>query len=908
MSCGYSYVKTFQVERSPPGRGEKRVESDDLAGDSRNQPPKLTDPLTEREEEILRLLASGWSDRKIAQHLILALETIKWYNKRIYSKLSVGNRTQAAARAGELGLLDASPTQAQTPEAHVRRHNLPAATTPFVGRSLELNDFTNLLDNEDIRLITILAPGGMGKTRVALEIAKSQLQNFSDGVYFIPLAQLRVIDNIIPTVAKQLNIQLSASAEPEAALLNHLRDKKLLIVLDNFEHLLDGANLIAMLLQAAPGIRVIVTSRERLNLRGETVYALGGMALPTVETTAGALTSSAVQLFIQRVQMARAHVVLPEGELEYVALICQQVGGMPLAIELAASLVEVLSPQEIATEIEHSFDILATEMRDMPHRLRSVRAVFDYSWSRLADLERDVYMRLAVFRDGFTREAAQVVAGADLSLLMMLANKSLLQREPDTGRYKVHELLRQYAEEQLERSGTAAATYQAHMTYYTNLMAQTEAHIKGPRQLEAINQIELDFENVRAAWEWAIEQADLDALDRSLETLYWFCNMRGRISDGEALFQKARERLISPYSPGAHPVQRRLLLRFDASGDAYRGQLEQALALARKHDAQSEIAFFLWALGVNAYVSRDFNRAGAILADGLEVCQMLGDDFYVIELCHLMGMCSRFLGQVEDAEGFEKKTRALSRETGNKFALGRALGSQGLLASFDGKDAQAERDVQEALAVRREMSDSAGVAMCLSSLSTMAFYQGDFSKAKVLAEESLELASAISDVNSRTTALNALGWLACVDENYTRARQLCGESLALAPAPTVSFGAQLGLALAACGLEEPDVARQYVQTLLSPHSFYHTSRGLLSCLPVLAVVYAHQNEAERAVEVLALAFTHPRSAIAWMERWPLLNRLRADLEAGLGTSLFVAAWERGTQLSIETIVSEWLGE
>ena len=869
-----------------------------------NQQPDLVEPLTEREMEILRLVADGWTDRKIAQHLVLSIDTVKWYNKRVYGKLFVKNRTQAVKRARELGLLESALAQPQPFKVVPPRHNLPAATTPFVGRELELDDLAGLLAHENIRLVTILAAGGMGKTRLALEAAKSQLQSFRNGVYFIPLVHLRAVDNIIPTIATALNVQLSTSDDPAAQLLTYLRDKAMLLVFDNFEHLLDGASLITMLLEASPHIKIVITSRERLNLLGETVYALGGMALPSGETPTETLNCSAVQLFIQRVQMMQANVPVPDDELTYVSRICRQVGGVPLGIELASSLVDVLSPQEIATEIEQNFDVLATEMRDMPHRLRSIRAVFDYSWSRLSDAEQDVYRRLAIFRAGFTREAARAVTGADFRMLKTLVNKSLLQREADNERYVIHELLRQYAEEQLTASGAATATHQAHATYYTDIMAQCETRIKGQGQLEALNQIELDFENVRAAWQWAADQADFDAIDQSLEALYWFCNMRARVPNGEKLFQQAREQFGISFDPEAHPVQRRLLLRFDASGEAYKTQIEQMLALARQLSNQSEVAFFLWMLGVNRYVSRDFDQAIIVLKEALDLCQMLGDDFYACETLHLLGICARFVGQIEEARAFEQQVRELSRRSGNKFALGRALGSQGLIAVLEDNDTQAKNDLQEAIAVRSELGDYAGVAASLMSLSQEAFLRGDFSNAKIYAEESLELATDINSLFPRAFALGMLGWLAAAEEAYSKAWDLSYESLELAPDPNV-FAAQLGLAMAACGLENYAVAREYVQTLLRSGSTWNTARALMSCLPVLAILYANRGEAERAVEVLALAFTHPKSPTAWMEKWMLLNRLKTRLKTDLEPERYEAVWERGTKLELEAVISEF---
>lgn len=870
---------------------------------SDNQQLESVDPLTDREMEILRLMADGWTDRKISQHLVLAINTVKWYNRRIYGKLFVKNRTQAIKQARELGLLESPSTEAKPSNVVPPRHNLPAATTPFVGRELELNDLADLLTKETIRQVTILAAGGMGKTRLALEAAKFQLPNFRNGVYFIPLVQLRVVDDIIPTIAAHLNVQLPTSADPTVELLTYLHDKAMFLVLDNFEHLLDGANLITMLLEATPQIKIVVTSRERLNLRGETVYALGGMALPTGETRTETLNCSAVQLFIQRVQILQANATVPDDELAYVSRICRQVGGMPLGIELASSLVDVLSPQEIATEIEHNVDILATEMRDMPPRLRSLRAVFDSSWSRLTEAEREVYMRLAVFRGGFTREAAQVVAGADFRELKTLVNQSLLQRESDGERYVVHELLRQYAEKQLVAYGVAESTHQAHMTYYTDLMAQCETRIKGRGQIEALDQIEADFENIRAAWQWAIEQTNFEAINQSLEALYWFCSMRARVPNGEKLFQQAREQFDILPSSDAHPVQRRLLLRFDASGEDYNTQIEQMLGLARQRGDQNEIAFFLWMLGVNRYVSGDFNRAMTVLKEALDLCQMLDDDFYTTEALHLLGICARFVRQIEEANTYERQARELSRRSGNKFALGRALGSQGLMALYEDNKAQATSDLQEAITTRSEVGDHSGVAMSLTSLSQASFLRGAFLEAKLRAEESLELATNINSLSPKALALGLLGWLASIEEAYSEAWELSRESLSLAPDPN-TFIAHFGLAMAACGLEDYAAAREHIQTLLTSGSPWHSTLGLVSCLPVLAILYANQNEAERAVEVLALALTHPTSLTGWMEKWMLLKRWQTKLETDLGPERYEAAWERGTKLELKTVISD----
>lgn len=867
------------------------------------QQSELVDPLTERELEILSLLADGWTDRKIAHHLVLSLNTVKWYNKRVYSKLGVKNRTQAVKQANDLGLFGSSlpPAPLEKP-----KHNLPASTTPFVGREAELRNLIDLVASESVRLVTILAAGGMGKTRLALATAKSQVESFEHGVYFIPMVQLREADNIIPTIASVLSVQLPSFSDSTSQVLNYLRDKEMLLVVDNFEHLLDGASIITTLLENAPDIKLIVTSRERLNLRGETVYALGGMTLPTERTHEEILKCSAIQLFLQRAKMTRMTSNVTDDELPFVIKICRLVWGMPLGIELAASLVEMLSLEEIASEIEHSYDILATEMRDMPPRLRSIRAIFDYSWLRLTEAEQDVYMRLAVFRGGFTREAAQDVVGADLRILTKLANKSLLQREPDRGRYIIHELLRQYAEDHLTASGQAEVTHQAHMSYYTNLMSLLDARIKGADQLEALNQIEMDIENFREAWQWAINLSEFEAINKSLEAIYWFCQIRARVPDGEMLFRQAREQFGLSFDVDAHPVQRRLLLRFDASGDTYREQIQQMLVISREHGTPREIAFFLWMLGVNSYVSGDFDQAITSMEESHSLFQALGDDFYLTETLHSIGICKRYRGQIEDAKPIEQQLRNLSRRTGNKYALGRALGSQGLIAVFENNNVKAIRDLEEAIAIRSALGDTSGVAMSLMSLSQAAFFRGDLSSAKSLAEDSLSLAKDSNSLPPKTLAFSILGWLASIEEDYNRAWDLCHESLLLAPDPNVSFTALVGLGMAACGLENYSDAIKYMQDMFHANSPWHTARGLTACLPVLAIVHAHQGNSEQAVEVLAFATAHPMNPSVWIDQWALVARLQKRLKTELTVAAFETAWEHGEMLELDTVISDWV--
>jgi predicted ATPase/DNA-binding CsgD family transcriptional regulator len=376
-----------------------------------------------------------------------------------------------------------------------RPHNLPTQTVPFIGREVELAQLGALLGDPNVRLVTVLGPGGIGKTRLALEAATIQLEDFAQGAYFVSLAPLRDAQHIVPTMAQAIGYPFQGGGrEPKRQLLDYLSEQQVLLVMDNFDHLLESAGLVSEILQATPGVKVLATAREPLNLQEEVRFRVGGLDFPDWEALKDAVDSqnradpsdwveySAIHLFVLSAQRILPGFAPGASDLKYIARICQLVEGMPLAILLAAVWVEILSVQEIADEIDRSLDLLEAEMHDVPARHRSIRAMFDSTWNRVTDVERDVLMRLSVFRGSFTRDAVQKVTGAGLQTLKTLVDKSLLQRDHEAGRYEMHELLRQYAETQLEASGRADAARDAHCEYYLVTLHQREATLDGQRR------------------------------------------------------------------------------------------------------------------------------------------------------------------------------------------------------------------------------------------------------------------------------------------------------------------------------------------------------------------------------------------------------------------------------------------
>jgi predicted ATPase len=436
------------------------------------------------------------SNREIAEDLTVSVETVRWYSKQIYSKLDVHSRKEAIHKARELGF------DTKTEILIAPQHNLPSTPTAFVGREQEMRELLRLITETETKLITILAAGGMGKTRLALAVAhKLSATSFPDGLYFVPLQPLSSSDHLVNTIGNYSNYQFQQDGRSaKQQVLDYLQEKQLILLLDNFEHLLSAASFISELLQTAPQVKILVTSRERLNIYGETIFAISGLSYS--EDTRK--PNDALKLFEYNARHLRPDWQISEHNLSALQQICAQVEGMPLGIELAAAWMDTLSPQEIAQEISASIDILVSSLQDIPERHRSMNAMLETTWQRLDEKLQTVFMNLSVFRGGFTREAAQFVAGMALQNLQVLIDKALIRRDGD-GRFSIHELLRQFAEQKLQSHNLADEIQAAHLQYYADFIQEREIDIKGRRQLEGLKDFDADFENVRAAWQFAAE-------------------------------------------------------------------------------------------------------------------------------------------------------------------------------------------------------------------------------------------------------------------------------------------------------------------------------------------------------------------------------------------------------------------
>ena len=719
--------------------------------------------LTEREIEILERLASGLSDQQIADELYLSLHTVKWYNKRVYSKLGASNRTQAVLLAQDLGLLsDKDATETASPVAALPRNNLPAQVTSFVGRRHEIADVKRLADQS--RLLTLTGPPGSGKTRLALRLATELLPHFKDGVYLIPLAPIQDTDNILWTLAEHIHFPFHSQDNPLEQLLHYFREKSMLLVMDNFEHVLDAAGTLMEILQAAPHVRMLVTSRERLNLYGEVNYVIDGLTLPDDGIEQDPLQAESVELFLQRAGSVSPTLDLTEDALHHVAHICRLVDGMPLGIELAATWIDVLSPGEIVSELQHSLDILAAELRGVPHSQNSMRAAFARSWNLLNDVQKAAFRRLSVFRGGFTRVAAEAVTGVELRTLQALVNKSLLRHAPETGRYEIHELLRQYAHEQLDRSGEAAALYEAYANHFADFMAERWPQLKDHRQKIALQELGADIENARAAWHYWINAGNVPQLRKFLHSFWALYDIRGWYPAGIDLFEQGAQVMRAAST---------------AEAGACLGWLLAAQGLysvpVRDYDDKLADGFAqpLWAAHGLYAISEAGPQHGFTLAQsGMQILKRLGkhDDMMTLPLISLFITASQLVEGEAVALQAAQDCLDIATELDDRWAIAKAKQFLAVRVIEDGEYEKAERLAHEALAAFEASGDNwSSSVVCIEVLGLLTITLRQFEAAREWIQKGLKAAEEIDFKYSMQTAYWQLGFVAVLEEKYPEA-------------------------------------------------------------------------------------------------------------------------------------------
>ena len=712
------------------------------------------EPLTDQELEILRLKAQRLSNKEIANRLVLAVSTVKWYISRIYRKLDVSNRREAISRANELGLLQADQVITKNIV-----HNLPAQQTPFIGRKKDIDQLSDLLQNGS-RLTTILGTGGSGKTRLAIKVAELLLIKFTDGVYFVPLAPLSTSQDILTTIAFNIEYQFVHDGRaPKQQLLAYLQDKLMLLIIDNFEHVLEGSLLISEILSIAPNLVILATSRERLNLHSETSFAIRGLNYPQgMGDVHDAMSYDAVQLFIQSARRAHPNFSINDDNIGSVITICELVDGLPLGIELAARWADHLSAQDIAIEIQRSIDILHSDYRDMPLRLRSIRATLNYSWEQLLEQERLSLARLSVFKGGFTLDSSQHVARTDLITLHKLTGCSMLRQNPKTKRYDMHPLVQQYAEEKLDQIGEMTATCDAHLDYFVNLLLTYQEDFVSKKKNDTWQYISDEIDNIRSLWHWGVKRHQFAEILSVIPSISLYYRSRSLHSEFIQMLQLALSEIDKTHSQSVDQAIEsafQVLLGTTMATSFGYGAPEVGKCLEKAHQLSEETSNTPQKLPVlvglyNYYhVIANYHRANEIAHSILELSEAI-DNWAVAKVAGYYGISASnlMLGNLGESLRHGELVLQLydsSMESDLILLADVNLGAftaywVALAQQVLGYSEQAENTMRLAIEMAREGDHAATLALVLSITCYLCHVRSDLKCLKHCATESIQIA------------------------------------------------------------------------------------------------------------------------------------------------------------------------
>ena len=668
-----------------------------------------------------------------------------------------------------------------------RPNNLPAQTTPFIGREYAIRAIKEHLSSANVRLLTLAGVGGTGKTRIALQTAADMVDEFEHGVFFVPLAALSDPALVLPTIAQAFAVREVAGRLLQEQLKDYLREKQLLLVLDNFEQVIDAAPLVTDVLTAAPRLKVLVTSREVLRLSGETDYPVPPLELPDPKRLPPLerLTQyEAMALFIERAVAVKPTFAVTNENAPAVAEICHRLDGLPLAIELAAARVRVLPPQRMLVELSHRLSFLMGGARNLPARQRTLRGAIDWSHDLLARDEQKLFRRLAVFVGGCSLEAIEAVCNVEndvhiLETVESLVGKSLVKQTEVRGepRFAMLETIREYAGERLIAADDEKRVRRRHRDYFLALAEEAEPKLLGAEQAEWLRRLEEEHENLRAGLHWSLVEAGSTSGFRLCGALLRFWWTRGHLSEG----REWCARLLGK-AGGEEPTPERAkalnaagaLAHYQSDYPATQALNEESLAIKRELGDRSGIAVSLTNLGNVAYQQGDFASAQALYEESVAIVRELGDRWGIAGSLNSLGNVGFAHGELASARARYEESLAIMRELGDRVGIAKSLNNLGNVAFEQGEFASARAQYEESLAIRRELGNRAGIANSLNNLGSVAFEQGDFSAARALHEESLAIDRELGDRRGIAFSLEGLAAVVAALGSSLRAARIWG--------------------------------------------------------------------------------------------------------------------------------------
>ncbi len=839
----------------------------------------------------------------------------------------------------------------------IRSASLPPQATPLIGRERELAQIARRLADPVCRLLTIVGPGGIGKTRLAIQAAQEQIGRFAHGVYFIDLAPISGADLLPIAILNALHAPRHGILNSTQQLLAFLRNREMLLVLDNCEHLLAGVGLLTPMLHAAPALKLLVTSRERLKLHAEWQLPLDGLDVPPgvnlvedAHTYAGAATCEpnpdpaldlesygAIRLFLHCIRRLRPGFRSTPDEVAHIVHICQMLEGLPLAIELAAAWTRTLPCAQIAQEMTGSLALLTTPLRDVPDRHRSMHATFDHSWRLLSGREQSRLRQLAVFRGGFTREAAASVAGASLADLAGLVDASWLRVTP-AGRYSMHELIRQYCMEKLEREHlpvdgeSSDWVRDRHCTYFeTFLQAQEQGY---NWQHQAMATITPEFGNITAAWNWAVDSGQVERIDSMTISLFFIGDMEGWYQTILDVFGSATRKLRAAFQidPGqvAHSqVAAQLFASLGyCQGHLYTslGLLDQAMMCVDEAEATLQTTAWserveewqTWLRHLRALVlnlqgrSADAQRLFHELLLYLQKTDIafwphvpeVGTRFMQAHIYANLGQAAWARGDYEAAERNVRQALVMREQTGERRFRAENLRLLARILQTTGDIVQAETLAQESLRLSQAFGDRIGVAKACLALGRLHRASGRYANGRGYCQQSLDVARHTGHHRLWMGSLIELGHIALALGDTTEAKQLFEEAISVFSALQTTHSpdvvaALLGLGRTALAMGDTPLAKHKFQQVLAAAG--RAACETMEAIAGLARGLCDEGQSQRAAALLALVEESPATAHATR----LLARgWLSELETALSPNLFTQAIGLGSQRRVEEVILE----
>jgi predicted ATPase/class 3 adenylate cyclase len=734
------------------------------------------------------------------------------------------------------------------------RNNLPLQPTPLIGREKEIAEVCERLSHPEIRLLTLTGAGGTGKTRLALQAAAELTQEFEDGVYFVSLAATRDPQFVVPTMAATLGVKEAGGQPLLESLEDYLGEKRMLLLADNFEQILEAAPVVTELLSTAPNLKVLATSRIPLRLYGEHEYSVPPLALPDPERLPSVerLTHyEAVRLFVERAQAVKADFSVTNENAPAVAEICYRLDGLPLAIELAAARIKLLSPQKMLERLGNRLKLLTGGARDLPERQRTLRSTIEWSYGLLGEGEKVLFAKLSVFAGGRTLEAIEAICDAEdylpidvLDGLSSLVDESLLKQEEGVGgepRFVMLETIHEFAREKLRESEESEDIRRLHAEYFLALAEEAEPAVEGPQQPVWLERLEEEHDNMRSALSWSLGQGqDAEPALRMGAALGEFWYLRGYFGEGRRWLEDALAKSSpAPTAARARALQRVSWLAF-LQGD-----------LDRAKEASEE------GLGL----------------EGVELFRTAGGDSTAAELQRLLGIVVGAQGELERETELLEESLTLSQEAGNLRGMAASLFILGSAWRQQGDLERATQLLEEALTMFRETGDQVLIASVLTHLGFTFLFQGDLERATATSEKAAAMLREQKHTSYLADALNTLGWVALLRGDSERARALYAESI--------------------------QAQREIGAKVTAPEN-----------LQGLACVAAARREAERAARLFGASEALPEAMGAPLEpgEMALQEPYLAAARSQVDETSWQEAWAEGRAMTLEEAIAYALEE